>query len=88
MQLDKAFIDRLRNPMWITWNAIGHDIIQCMEECGEVLDNEMAIEACIDANRLMLNGNDKEADDLVRNACVEHGYSETLKFLSKHFVYA
>ena len=88
MQLDKAFIERLRTPMWRTWNAIGHDIMQCMEECDENLDNEMAIESCIDANRLLLNGNDKEADDLVHAACAEHGYSAVLNFLCKHFNYA
>lgn len=88
MKLDAAFIKRLQTPMWATWNAIGYDIMQCTEDCGEILDNEMAVEACIDADRLWLNGNDREADDLVRAACVEHGYDKTLKFLCQHFHYA
>ena len=86
MQLDQALIKKLTAPMWATWNAIGHDIMAC----GEDIDNEMAVEACIDANRLETFGGDtgRECDQLVRDLCVEHGYHTVLKFLCRHFSYA
>jgi hypothetical protein len=85
MKLDKELIARLNTPMWNTWNAIGHDVYACAEECGESLDNEEAVESCIDANRLWLNGDDKAADDLIHELCREHGYHVVLKFLTKHY---
>jgi len=87
MQLDNALIERLRTPMWQVWNSIGWDIIECMKQCRQTLTNEQAIESCIDANNLWLNGNDREADELVLAVCKEHGYIETLKFLCQHFKY-
>jgi hypothetical protein len=85
MKLDKELIARLNTPMWNTWDAIGHDVYACAEECGETLGNEEAVESCIDANRLWLNGNDKAADDLIHELCKEHGYAKVLKFLAKHY---
>lgn len=88
MQLDQAFIKRMQQPMWQTWNSIGYDIIACMQECGEELTNEQAIESCCDANNLWLNGNDKEADQLMFEMCRKHGYVEVQEFLCKHFKFA
>lgn len=90
MKLDAALIKKLNAPMWATWNAIGYDIQQACSESGEELDNEQAVEACIDANRLAFFGGDtgKECDELVRDLCVEHGYHTVLKFLCQHFKYA
>lgn len=88
MQLDNVFIARMQQPMRQTWNSIGYDIIECMNACGEDLTNEQAIESCTDANNLWLNGDDKEADELVRQMCKEHGYVKVQEFLCKHFKFA
>ena len=88
MLLDQAVINRFSDPMWQTWNAIGYDIIESCAVCGEELDNEQAIESCMDANNLMYTGDDKEADDLLHVLCAEHGYRTVLEFFMKHFKYA
>lgn len=90
MSLDQELIKKLNAPMWATWNAIGYDIQASCQEVGEQLDNEMAVEACIDANRLATFGGSTgdECDKLVRDLCVKHGYHTVLKFLCSHFNYA
>lgn len=84
MQLDDKLVLRLRRPMNITWQQIAPDLYECCPN----LDNEEAIEMCIDANRLAFNGEDEEADILVRELCKEHGYHTVLKFLSSKFNFA
>lgn len=83
--LDKAIVDRLQHPIIATWQGIAHDLMAGFEDTGEELDNDAAIECCIDANRLHLNGGDEEADRLVTRLCTEHGYAAVLKFLSGNF---
>lgn len=85
MDLNTAVINRLRNPITQTWSIIAADLLDGFAACGEEMDNEMAIEGTIDANRLHLTGRDKEADELVTALVVEHGYTVVLKFLSAHF---
>lgn len=42
----------LRRIVTQVWQQIGHDVLQCAQECGgEELDNESAIESCLDADR-------------------------------------
>lgn len=84
MKLDKAVVAMLESAILKTWSQIGYDALQAIEEAGERMDNETAMEFCIDANRLLLNGGDKVADETVRDLCKEHGYAKVLKFLSKH----
>lgn len=62
---------RLKQAIEDTWQQIAHDL-------GDVEDNEEAIECCIDANRLMLNGNSEASDKLVRAIASAGGY-RTLK---------
>jgi hypothetical protein len=84
-KLDKAVIDKLQRAMYRTWSDIGYDVVANMQECGERLTNSMAVEMCIDADRLKYNGGDIEADVLVMQLCTEHGYTKVLRFLSKNF---
>jgi hypothetical protein len=88
MELNKAVIERLSSPMLRTWNAIGYDIYQSYADMGEELDNEDAIESCIDANRIDTYGEDPKAGKLVSALITAHGYPKVLKFLSKHFPFA
>lgn len=82
MKLDKAVVDRLKTPMWDAWNYIGHDVYEMCEG-----DNEVAIEMCIDADRLTTCAEDEEAQLLVRALIAEHSYPKVLKFLSKNFCF-
>jgi len=83
--LDTAIIERLRRPIMTTWNSIAPDLMQGMEDIEEVMDNESAIETCIDADRLILCGNDRVADQLVSQLVDEHGYGTVLAFLGQNF---
>jgi hypothetical protein len=83
--LDNAIIERLRYPILDTWYNIASDLMSAAEAMGDELDNDAAIEGCIDANRLLLVGNDAEADKLVTTLCIEHGYGVVLRFLSQNF---
>ena len=83
--LDNTIIEQLRQPIITTWNAIAYDLMASAEVMGDELDNDAAIEGCIDANRLHLNGGDKAADQLVLALVLEHGYGVVLRFLSKNF---
>ncbi len=79
MVLDRVTLSLLKPAIDETWNAIAFDVVPI---CGD--DNESAMEMCIDADRLEINGHDPEANKLVHDLCREHGYMELLQFLSKH----
>ena len=79
-QLNQAFIQRVKPVILKVWNAIAADLCDDSDE----LDNDLAIESCIDANRLFINGEDQEADFLLREQCRMHGYTKVLKFLSRN----
>ena len=84
--LNDALIEMVRKPIYSTWNNIAAD--------GESIcdgDNEVAIELCIDANRLTSlpgwGASGKEAAK-VAEAAIEEAlrlveYKKLLKFLSK-----
>jgi|APFre7841882654_1041346.scaffolds.fasta_scaffold315815_1 hypothetical protein len=76
MQIDGAFLALVRPVIFDTWQQIGFD---CQEFCE---DNEQAVEMCIDADRLLLNGDSPEANAAVMEACVEHGYRQVLAYLA------
>ena len=83
--LDADIVERFRRPITTTWNNIAPDLMAGYEGCGEEMDNDAAIEGCIDANQLWLSGGDREADQLISQLSQEHGYITVLKFLSQHF---
>ena len=84
MELTKANVQSLSQPLYQVWNAIGYD----MYECGEELSPEIIIECCIDANRLttFVDGDEGiAAEQLVTQLIKEHGYNEVLAFLAKTY---
>lgn len=81
-------LDQLVNPVLVVWNAIGYDVEESLQAMGEELDNESAIEMCLDANRLLLNGNDAEAEALLDRLCREHGFSEVVRGLCRRVTLA
>lgn len=89
MKLDQQFIELVRGPILDTWQYIGSDCEQCAAEMGERLDNEAAIEGCIDANRLTScamgdKAKAQAAEAAITEAIKAHKYTKVLKFLSKH----
>lgn len=88
MELTKANVADLSQPLYQVWNAIGYDLYAAVEECGETLDAEGIIECCIDADRLtfFVEGEQGQAAQaLVTSLIAEHGYTKVLKFLAKTF---
>lgn len=84
MELTRATVADLSQPLYQVWNAIGYDIY----ECGEEVTPEIVIECCIDADRLTFFVEGEEgvkAQALVRALIAEHGYEKVLKFLAKTF---
>jgi hypothetical protein len=79
---------QLVEPVLRVWDAIGYDVEEGMQACGEELDNEVAIESCLDADRLLLTGNNAEAHALCRNLCREHGFNQVVRDLAKQVVLA
>lgn len=78
--LNKEFADKMRAPIRQVWNAIAADLCDMEEE----MDNETAIECCLDADRITMFTDDKEAMPAFREQVKVHGYTRVLKFLSKH----
>jgi hypothetical protein len=76
MQLDAEFTKQVKCAVHCTWEQIAFDCQDFVE------DNVQAVEMCIDADRLLFNGQDATAHALVKQACREHSYVAVLKFLS------
>jgi len=55
---------------------------------GDELDNESALEMCLDADRLLLNGNDPAAHELCHELCMEHGFVTVVQELGRHLTLA
>lgn len=84
MELNKAFIERVRGPIQRTWEYIGYDSMQLADECGERLTNSAAMEGCLDAGRISDCGKDPEADRLIGEAFDAHGWSKVNKYLCRY----
>lgn len=76
--LSDTVVARLRTPLVRTWQAIADDI---QAEVGT--DNESAIEGCIDCERVMEFGGDREAQQIVENMIDKHGYTAFIQALSR-----
>ena len=86
MKFSQAFVRAVNS----TWQAIGSDILQCSAECGEDVDNESAVESCIDADCIVTYGGEegKAAQDEFRARVREVGYGPALKEAVKSLPYA
>lgn len=79
------FSKELKQAVNRTWQAIGSDIVACAEECGEEVDNESAVECCIDADRIVVYGGEgaAEAQREFRARVAVVGYSVALRELAR-----
>lgn len=68
----KVVVDAIQ----VTWQQIGFDVLELCE------DNKEAVEMCLDADRLLLNGGSETAHMLVRQACKAHNPRKVYQFLS------
>lgn len=84
IELDGRIVNHLRNPITLVWQLVGYDVISECQRAGEPVDNETAIECCVDADRLRDIGKDRTAADFFDMIVTEHGYPSVLKFLSQH----
>lgn len=76
----------LVGAIYVVWSQIGHDVEQCAADCGETVDNESAVESCIDADRLEMYGPKSRAKELSKaldKMIAEHGYPRVLRAISK-----
>lgn len=74
-------IDAIRQGIVNTWSQIGSDV-EAVEGC----NNLIAVECCIDADRLTTFGEEegKAADKLVGEAIEKHGYEKVLRYIAKN----
>lgn len=94
--MDEPTFKQLNDAIWSTWQCIGPDVYQAVEEYGEgEVSNADAVESCIDADRLRMYGDPSNhagldgsvvgnaAQDLIRQLVLAHGYEPVLKYLCK-----
>jgi hypothetical protein len=84
MKLDRAVIEKLKGPIHDVWTEVGSDVDSVSAEMGEETSNEVAMESCIDADRLSNVARAPEADNLLHHLFTEHGYEKVFKFLCKN----
>lgn len=84
----KEGAQKLVGPVAITWNSIGYDIQESFQSMDEILDNESAIESCLDADRLLLNANDPVAHQLCTALCMEHGFDQVVRAIAREVTLA
>lgn len=84
--MNKELLNKVREPILRTWSNIAADAIEITEG-----DNEVAIELCIDADRLTMwtrgpkEKEEAEAAEAALNEVLDkHDYAKVLKFLSKN----
>ena len=80
MELNEKIVNRLKSPIYQTWDTIGPDALGAFPDA----DNKEALELCIDANRIEFVAEDVEASALISNLIKEHGYKKVLNFLNKN----
>ena len=81
MELDKAFIDLLKDPIVSRWTRIGEEVEQVCRLAGAPLENVCAIGFCLDINAAEAT----EASMSVLNAAIaEHSYDAVLSYLARH----
>ncbi len=73
---DKEKLSALTDPIYDVYGKIGYDL-------PEDADTEEIIECCIDADRLLLTGENEEANNLVHEMVRKYDYMSVLKYLCK-----
>jgi hypothetical protein len=80
--LDDQFAERMRKPIRKVWGMVATDVMRDAETMGERIDNECAIECCIDADRISYEARDSHAAGALDAVLTKYGYPEVLRFLS------
>ena len=74
-------VDKLKDALNTSWQYVAQDLD---DEYYNSCTNRDAIEIAIDADRLLMLGNDKEAHAYLRECIVKHGYGPVLDFLGEN----
>jgi hypothetical protein len=72
-------VARLKTIVWAVWNYIGMD-------CGDIDDNETAIEMCLDADRPLLSTQSKDPKSdhaFCKDLFTRYPFSDCVKAVSK-----
>lgn len=77
MELKEA-LKTLKPAIKLCWGQIAYDVLAA----ADTVNNEEAVEACLDADRLLLVTENAEAHQLARDLCSEWGYRKVLTYLS------
>lgn len=90
VEIDIAVV---RGPILTVWNAIAGDLDDAADQAGGGLDNTSAIEACIDAGRLVFFARGWDGIAAGRTAEIEldraidaYGYDRVLRKLAREIV--
>ena len=86
--LDNEVLRVVRGPINSVWSTIGTDCEEACAIAGDELTNEIAVEACIDANRIEQFTGRKDVDKYISELIKQHTYAKVLKFLSKNILLA
>ena len=81
--LDEQFVERMRKSILKVWGLVGHDVLRDAETMGERIDNESAIECCIDADRIIYEARDSHAAGALDTVLTNYGYPQVLKYLAQ-----
>lgn len=76
-------VSKVHGAIAQVWNSIGYDINDAAATCGERVTNTAAVEACIDADRLVAFARDAAAEAEVQRAIAAVGYPAVLRKLAR-----
>lgn len=75
--------ENLRNAILQVWGGVGDEVVSLCEEAGEECTNEIAIETCIDADRILGVARNEEAHMELKQLLGSYGYDKVLTGISK-----
>lgn len=78
-----AMAEMIKPAILNVWDQIGEDVMALVTDPGEI-ENDGAIEMCVDADRLRTMGgaDGAAADDLLTEAHGEHGWDDVIEALT------
>lgn len=81
MELNEIINTRLKEPIHKVWDIIGLDVLAIE---GNNPPNHVAIEYCIDADRLPILVNETNAMRIIRDLIYIYGYEKVLNLLDEN----
>ena len=81
--------DRIVSMANLTWQAIGADVLQCVEDAGEniPIGREEVVEMVGDCDRMAMYGDDREAFEVYKALDTWEKRQEVLRFAFPHPLY-